>query len=382
MRLKSILAAALAIAMAAPAAAQSRQDENWDKDYKPYPYAFINLQGGAQTTFTNYDFKKLIMPTGAAHIGAMFSPVVGVRAGVSGWRNKGAFRQNDRTYYYNYANYDADVLLNVSNIIWRENYHALNLYVLGGVGLQYAWHNKNVLNMVNAGEVQAPYAWRNRLFHNFRAGAMLEACLSKNIAVNLEVNANNVGDRYNSKTNGHGDWQINALAGLVFKFGHKKNLRPVPVVIPEPEPEPIVVPEPVIVEEPVVEPPKPEPKAVVKRDNVKLHKVIFYAIRVSDNEASSAVMKEVAEFMKKYKDVKVQVVGYADKGTGNAKLNAMYAQKRAENFKEDLVARYGVEADVISTDSKGDTIQPFDENDKNRCVIIDAEGINEYTVYE
>ena len=34
------------------------------------------------------------------------------------------------------------------------------------------------------------------------------------------------------------------------------------------------------------------------------------------------------------------------------------------------------------TDSKGDTVQPFAENDKNRCVIVDGEGTREYTDYE
>ena len=86
--------------------------------------------------------------------------------------------------------------------------------------------------------------------------------------------------------------------------------------------------------------------------------------------------------MKQYKDVRVFAVGYADKGTGTPQLNAKYAQKRAQQFKEDLVNRYGVSAESITIDSKGDTVQPFDENDKNRCVIIDAEGVREYTVFE
>jgi hypothetical protein len=41
------------------------------------------------------------------------------------------------------------------------------------------------------------------------------------------------------------------------------------------------------------------------------------------------------------------------------------------------------DADNIVIDSKGDTVQPFpEENDKNRCVIIDAEGVEKTTVYE
>ena len=87
--------------------------------------------------------------------------------------------------------------------------------------------------------------------------------------------------------------------------------------------------------------------------------------------------------MKENPTSKVMIVGYADKGTGNARLNEMYARKRAETFKKDLIEKHGCNADNIVIDSKGDTVQPFPEdNDKNRCVIIDAEGKRQVTDYE
>ena len=86
-------------------------------------------------------------------------------------------------------------------------------------------------------------------------------------------------------------------------------------------------------------------------------------------------MEQVANFINENKNTKVSIVGYADKGTGNPTINKKYAANRANQFKDDLVKRYGVDPSIITTDSKGDTVQPFAENDKNRCVIIDAEGI-------
>ena len=112
----------------------------------------------------------------------------------------------------------------------------------------------------------------------------------------------------------------------------------------------------------------------VGRQEVRLHKEVFYEIRQSDNDPRSAGLREVAEFMKTHEDVTINIVGYADKGTGNAKLNQMYAQRRAQQFKDDLVKIYGVEANRISTDSKGDLLQPFSENDKNRCVLVEGVG--------
>ena len=39
------------------------ENVNDGKDYKPYPYMFVGIQGGAQTTFTDYNNLKLITPT-------------------------------------------------------------------------------------------------------------------------------------------------------------------------------------------------------------------------------------------------------------------------------------------------------------------------------
>lgn len=46
-----------------------------------------------------------------------------------------------------------------------------------------------------------------------------------------------------------------------------------------------------------------------------------------------------------------------------------------------MIIKSGIDADRITTDSKGDTEQPFEENDKNRCVIITGEGTIKETIY-
>ena len=42
----------------------------------------------------------------------------------------------------------------------------------------------------------------------------------------------------------------------------------------------------------------------------------------------------------------------------------------------------GKKSVTATTDSKGDTVQPFPENDKNRCVIVTGEGTFKVTTYE
>lgn len=109
---------------------------------------------------------------------------------------------------------------------------------------------------------------------------------------------------------------------------------------------------------------------------VKLHKEIFYNIRMSDNDSHSAttVLRQVGEFIKLFKDARVYAASYADRGTGNYQLNQMYAGRRAAQFREDLIRQYNVDPSRIITESHGDVVQPFEENDLNRCVIVYGYG--------
>ncbi len=347
-------------------------------------YSYVEVQGGVQMTATNAPMDKLITPTAALSFGHYFTPAVGARLHVNAWQSKAGII-NGEYYKWNYVTPDLDLMLNLSNIICPGKTHPLNVILLGGVGLNYAWDNDE-LKALNADPREVPLMWdKNRLSHNLRAGLRLETNPAKPLGLSLEVNANSLDDRFNSKTNDSDDWMFTAMLGVSFRFGHKycqckKAPEPAPVVKPEPKPEP----KPVVVEKktepkPVV---KTEKKAVVKQEAVKLHKEVFYQIRENTDEQPATAIKEVADFMKNHKDAKITVVGYADKGTGNAQLNKMYAQKRAQQFKDDLVKKYGCDAARISIDSKGDTVQPFAENDKNRCVIVDGTAVKEYTVYE
>ena len=86
--------------------------------------------------------------------------------------------------------------------------------------------------------------------------------------------------------------------------------------------------------------------------------------------------------MKCSDDAMFTVTGYADKGTGSAKMNKKYAKQRADDVAKKLVEQYGLDAKRLKTDSKGDTVQPFEENDKNRCVIVTGEGTFRITTTE
>ena len=344
-------------------------------------YSFVEVQGGIQLTATDAPMDKLITPTAALSIGHYFTPVIGARLHVNAWQAKSGFNNlgrqiADQYYKWNYVTPDLDLLVNLSNLFGSNQNRALNVILLGGVGLNYAWDNDE-LQALNVPVQAVPLAWNDdHLSHNLRAGLRLETNMSKPLGLSLEINANSLDDRFNSKTNDADDWQFTAMLGLSYRFGRKTaccgNCHRV-IETPPAVPQDTVVE--TIIETP---PPAPRPREVVTTEPVSLHREAFYAICASDNETPNAVMNDVAEFMRQYQDVRVTIVGYADRGTGNPRLNMGYSKQRAEKFLSDLVSRYGVDASRITIDYKGDTVQPFpDDNDRNRCVIVDATGTKE-----
>ncbi len=332
------------------------------KDYKPFPHMFVGIQGGAQTTFTNYDQLKLITPTASVYFGSWFTPVVGARLHVNGIWNKGGYDDcvvPDFKYRYKYVTTDIDLMLNLCTLFGKKDYYPVNAYLIGGVGLNYAWNNDDAY----ANKIAMPMAWKdNRLSHNARVGAAVDVNLCKHWSMNLEVAANSLNDRYNSKVCDKDDWSLTAQIGLTYKFGFKKKK-----AAAEPDP----------VWESRID--------TVWYDNVKyknvtadrdIKKEIFFAIRESDVATEDAQIAAVAKFLKGVKNGEIVITAYADRGTGNPKINMEYSRLRAEKTRKALIEK-GVDPSIIkSVEWKGDTVQPYpDDNDKNRVSIITGHGI-------
>jgi outer membrane protein OmpA-like peptidoglycan-associated protein len=156
---------------------------------------------------------------------------------------------------------------------------------------------------------------------------------------------------------------LTAQLSLTYKFGFKKaekKAAPVAVVVRQPEPTPVVE-------------KKEEPKVVdvvVAKKEEPLKETLYYDIRGAEINPESVINKAAA-WGKEYPNKKIIVSGYADKGTGNAKLNMKYSQQRVDNVVNSLKSK-GIPANQIESKAYGDTVQPFAENDKNRCVIIEG----------
>ena len=219
-KLKRIITAFLMLVFCSSVRAENTAEES--PRHHMYPYMFVGIQGGMQTTFTKgYSSSQLITPTTSVSFGAFFTPNMGARLHFNGLWNQGGYDENDLNFKYNYkyTTINLDIMVNLVNLILRRDYSAVNVYFINGFGLNMAWDNDDACTHQDV----LPYAYNNTNYsHNIRLGLMVDYNITKNLCINLEISGNSLGDRYNSKLSNHNDWQLTAQFGVAYKFGFKK----------------------------------------------------------------------------------------------------------------------------------------------------------------
>ena len=363
MRIRNLLVAILTVSSTVAFAQEQRQIKEEGKTvFKPH--WFMQVQAGAAHTVGEADFTDLISPAAAVNVGYKFAPAFGARLGVSGWQAKAGWVTPSQTYQYKYLQGNLDIMADLSTLFCGFNpKRVFNAYIFGGAGLNHAFDNDEA-NALDTRSHELEYLWQDK--QNLIAGRMGLGCdlrLNDRLAINIEGNANALSDKFNSKKAGNCDWQFNVLVGLNIKLG-KSYKKTAPVYY---EPEPIVEqPKP----QPVVKQPEPESVAVVVEP---MKQNIFFALNSAllQKDQQSKIDAMVA-YMEKYPASKVAITGYADKETGNPKINMTLSEKRAKNVIEMLKAK-GVVADRIVIGYKGDTVQPYQKPEENRVCICIAE---------
>lgn len=76
---------------------------------------------------------------------------------------------------------------------------------------------------------------------------------------------------------------------------------------------------------------------------------------------STGVLKEVADLLKKYSDIKIMVVGHTD-SDGSDAANLELSKKRAQAVKDFLATEFGIDTARINTDGKGEKEAIADNN--------------------
>ena len=384
MKIKKIFMSCLLLAGVLSASAQ----EEYPKTvYDHNPYWYIQLQGGAQYTLGEIDFSDLISPNVQVALGRQFSPVFGARLAVNAWQSKAGIEAAGNTYKWKwmYVAPGIDLTFNLSNLFCGFNPNRIfNFSVFGGLGANIGWDNKiddikaaaaalyPLTTTATGTSENTQYAWDGTKVRVFgRAGVAADFKVSDAVTLGLEVNANTLSDRYNSKKAGNWDWYFNALAGVKINLGKTYSTRTIEAPkVPEKVVERVI--------ERVVEKPAPqvvEPtRAVAEKKEVeetKFRRDIFYlkAGKTWIDKSEYKKVKEVADYMKEHPNCTVEVTGYADRGTGNPKINNNLSQRRAQAVANMLIRNYGIKKNRIKVDYKGDTIQPFAKEIENRVAI-------------
>lgn len=352
------------------------------------PHWYVQAQIGGQYTLGEVGFGKLLSPNAQLGVGYNFNKVVGARFSLNAWQSKAGQKvisDGATTTYkwkWNYIAPMVDATFNLTNLFCEYNPNRLvEVGVFGGIGANIAWGNDEAAD-AQAAILATPgsknlegYDKTAMPLENLwdgtkarfvaRVGANVDFRVSDCVKLGVELSANTLSDKYNSKKAGNPDWYFNALVGAKIALGQTHSTK----VIPAPKPVEKIIER--IIEKPA---PAPAPKTETKQEAVdeNFRRDIFFPIGNS-NIAKSQTTKiaEIVTFMKENPDAKITLTGYADKGTGSAAFNDKIAARRAQTVYNTLAAK-GVAKNRMIKKSMGSRVQPFEENDMNRVTICIA----------
>lgn len=354
---------------------------------------YIQVQGGVGQTVGETSFGSLISPSAAFNFGYRFTPVWGLRAGLSGWQGKGAVLGPTEVYRYSYLQGSVDVMADICGIF--SGYRAgrsLSPYLFAGVGVNGGFNNSEA-NSLSGRFPEDNLLWTGRsILPAGRFGLGTGIRITDAVHFNVEVNANILGDRFNSKRGSAVDWQLGALAGFTFNIGLKKGRKAEPVPSSAPVPVAVQMPEPSEPSEPsrpgAAEPSSEsvdsaesgEPSSAKSAPQFNpVQEDIYFSIGKSViRPGEKTKLAEVVSLLESYPEAVITVTGHADRATGSAGRNLELSKERARNVAAALMDG-GVSGDRITVLYKGDTENPYSEPERNRVAIciVSASGEKE-----
>ena len=352
-------------------------------EYVFNPHWYVQGQIGAQYTLGEVKFGDLISPNIQLGVGRQFTPIWGARFSINAWQSKGGINEYSLTdgakvgkekYDWKYISPMIDGTLNLSNALCGYNpTRTVSVGLLAGIGLNVGFSNDDAVALAataathNHGSENLTYAWDGtKVRFVGRVGANVDFRIDDAWSIGIEANANVLSDNYNSKKAGNCDWYFNALVGVRYNLGKTYSTR----TITPPAPVEKIVER--IVEKIVEVPAKTTDSQFMKKASSIRREVFFTIGKNVINAEGFKKIDEVAAYMKECPEATVTVTGYADRGTGSAKINNRIAARRADIVVSELIKR-GVARDRIIKSSKGSRVQPFSDNDMNRVTICIAE---------
>lgn len=367
-----------------------------------YPGWNFGVQGGVSMVHSadaTVAHGKLIAPNFALNAGYEFAPWFGIRADLSGVSAK----KIDGTGF-NYVQLGVDAMFDICNMFKFRSERTVNPYIFVGPGVNYRFNQTGLINPAFLPVV------RGGLGINFR--------ISDAVKISLEAVDNATYNRFNGSFDrfwyklpaknfiNRADHNLAVLVGLKFTFG-QANAKAAAIAAAAAEAAAAkaaaekaareaaeaarLAAEKAAAEKAAAEKAAAE-KAAAEAAAAKLaaHKAAVDAVnnalnckdayprfvigKYSLTKDAKKKVAAAAEILKVNPDVKVNLVGFADKETGTATGNWTLSQKRAEAIADALVER-GIAASQLAVSWKGDTTVPFEgaEPAEKRTVTFFAE---------
>lgn len=319
---------------------------------------FLNAGAGAQLYFGDHDkqmkFSERLTPNFEFNLGKWFSPGIGVRAGVTGFKIKGVTQNGSHStgvkysgkpwdgYWlynqeFNYFHLHGDVLFNLANIFSgyrNDRFYSISPYL--GLG----WMVTN--DAPSQKEVSANIG----IYNSFR--------LSNALDLSFDVRGAMVNDRFDGET-GHRkqDGNLSAALGLTYKFKKRGWEKPSSVVISYSDALLNSLREKVRKlsednEALKAQLASSQGKTItdIKVEEKILAAPILVTFPINKSTVSNEARVNLGFFAKVIqagnKNVVYKVTGYADKGTGTKAINEQLSHDRAQAIYNVLVQEFHV----------------------------------------
>lgn len=352
---------------------------------------FFGASAGAQMFFGDHnkqaEFGDRISPYFQGYVGKWFTPGIGVRAGVDGFKIVGLTQNGSHStgpydklpwegyeltrQEFSYWHVRADVLFNLTNILagYKED-RFYNISPYAGLG----W-------MVTTDEpIEREVSANIGLFNTFR--------LAKSLDLTLDIRGAMVNDRFDGEIGGRrNEGQLSTSLGLVYKFNKRDWNRPTTTTITETYDQAefqnlINRLQKLEADNDALRKLLAEAKdTTITNINVKknlLAAPILVTFPINKSTVSTEARVNLGFFAKLIKetnsDFVYSITGYADEGTGTPAINERLSKERAEAIYNVLVNEFKVNPKQLKTIHKGGVPNMFyDDPRLSRAVITIAD---------
>lgn len=329
---------------------------------------FISIAGGASVLLGDQndkaDFKNRLNFAPQFSFGKWFNPYLAMRVQFNGGILHG-FEGDDAQFmqHNKYVAAHIDLMWDVTNF-WAPYNDRRVFHIVPWVGVGYAQRFKNQ----GIARTESP---------SLNAGIQLAFRLSQHVDFNIEGQGSLLNEQFNRVQMYHlCDGIAQLSAGFTFRIGKtdfeviqpmdydllndlNNQINSLRAANDELSKRPVSCPE-------------CQEQVITEVVNNYADNVVYFRINSAkiDNNQQINIFN-TAQFIKDT-NAPIKVVGYADKDTGTSDYNMKLSEKRARAVAKELIDKYGISSSQITIEWKGSDVQPYNQNNWNRVVIMSA----------